>query len=60
MPPKKTKKSLYHSNEAKRIRLILKNLDPSFSKNGIVRTVLKMRIQQEKTRARKNLKPKQL
>lgn len=37
----------YHYNEAGRIERELENLGSEFHENGIVRTVLKIRIQQE-------------
>lgn len=41
----------YHQQEAKRIQKELDNLGPEFAEDGIVRTVLRSRIEQEKREA---------
>ena len=42
---------LYHNAAALRIQIVLDELDDQFAPNGIVRTILRQRIQQEKRRA---------
>lgn len=41
-----------HKKEAKRIRKILINLGDAFEHNGIVKTILRQRIEQEELRAK--------
>lgn len=40
--------SIYHSSEVDRIKNELNNLQPGFSESGIIRTVLRARIEDEK------------
>lgn len=49
--PMKRECSNYHANEASRIESELSRLSPKFAKDGIVRFVLRERIDQEKRRA---------
>lgn len=44
---------IYHAQEAVRIKNELDNLGPEFAPDGIVRTVLQNRIEQEKSKAEK-------
>jgi len=44
-------KQAKHKKEAKRIRKILANLGDTFKDNGIVKTILRQRIEQEESRA---------
>ena len=46
------KQKLYHLREAKRIQNEMNNLGEEFAPNGIVRTILKVRVEQEKQRAK--------
>ena len=51
MKKEEIEKRDYHRWEAKRIQNELNNLGSEFAKDGIVRTVLRNRIEQEKRRS---------